>query len=421
MQTIKPNAALLTAGGIKNHKEDDTMGPAQLHDFITEAIARHHALAIELSDDLYAHPELPDQEFRSSAKMVELLKAAGYEVEYPYMGYPTAFRAELSNGPGPHAAILVEYDALPGLGHACGHNVHGSMSILAALALMDLKDQFPGKLSVIGTPAEEEDGKKIGMAARGAFDGLDLAVMNHSYSGGVSLPDMDLLGLQCYILDFHGTSAHAAAGPWKGHSALACARKFLDLVDARRECFTGDIRFNGVILDGGRAPNILPDKAQVRLEYRADSRAKMNMLNDIMHKCAKGASIALDCEYTYAKGFDGFDDMVCVPALQKEVSGLIKALGHPCGAPQTPSGSSDVGNTSYRCPTIQPLIAICQAPYALHTIEFREETIKEPAHKAIADGAQLIAELVYRTMTDESFRSEVNSSFQAALKAKLDA
>lgn len=421
MQTIKPNAALLTAGGIKKHKEDDTMGPAQLHDFITGAIARHHALAIELSDDLYAHPELPDQEFRSSAKMVEILKAAGYEVEYPYMGYPTAFRAELSNGPGPHAAILVEYDALPGLGHACGHNVHGSMSILAALALMDLKDKFPGKLSVIGTPAEEEDGKKIGMAAQGAFDGLDLAVMNHSYSGGVSLPDMDLLGLQCYILDFHGTSAHAAAGPWKGHSALACARKFLDLVDARRECFTGDIRFNGVILDGGRAPNILPDKAQVRLEYRADSRAKMNMLNDIMHKCAKGASIALDCEYTYAKGFDGFDDMVCVPALQKEVSGLIKALGHPCGAPQTPSGSSDVGNTSYRCPTIQPLIAICQAPYALHTIEFREETIKEPAHKAIADGAQLIAELVYRTMTDEAFRSEVNSSFQAALKAKLDA
>ena len=416
MHTSKPRAH----PGTKEHKEDDSMGSRKLNNFISEAVRKHHGLAIELSDDLYAHPELPDQEFRSSAKMADILKAAGYEVEYPYMGYPTAFRAELDNGPGPHAAILVEYDALPGLGHACGHNVHGSMSILAALALMDLRDKFPGKLSIIGTPAEEEDGKKIGMAARGAFDGLDLAVMNHSYSGTESLPDMDLLGLACYILDFKGTSAHAAAGPWKGHSALACARKFLDLVDARRECFTGDVRFNGVILDGGRAPNILPDHTQIRLEYRAASRSKMNELYDIMHKCAKGACIALDCEYTCEKGFDGFDDMVCVPALQKEVSGLIEALGHPCGAPQPPSGSSDVGNTSYRCPTIQPLISICKAPYALHTIEFREETIKPDAHKAIADGAALLAELVYQVLTDDDFRSTVNASYQAALKTKLD-
>jgi len=390
-----------------------------LHDFITAAVDRHHALAVELSDDLYAHPELPDQEFRSSAKMVEILKAAGYQVEYPYMDYPTAFRAELSNGPGPHAAILVEYDALPGLGHACGHNVHGSMSILAALALMDLRDKFPGTLSIIGTPAEEEDGKKIGMAARGAFDGLDLAVMNHSYSGGVSLPDMDLLGLACYVLDFKGVSAHAAAAPWSGHNALTCARKFLDLVDARRECFTGDVRFNGVILDGGRAPNILPDHARVRLEYRAASRAKMNELHDIMHKCARGACIALDCEYTFEKGFEDFDDMVCVPALQQEVRALITALGRPCGVPQAPNGSSDVGNTSYRCPTIQPLISICKAPYALHTVEFREETVTHAAHAAIADGARLLCELVYKVLTDEPFRAAVHTSWQTTLNAKL--
>ena len=153
------------------------MGNAQLHDFITEAVKKHHALAVELSDDLYAHPELPDQEFRSSAKMADILKAAGYEVEYPYMDYPTAFRAELDNGDGPHTAIMVEYDALPGLGHACGHNVHGYMSILAALAMMDIKDKFPGKLSIIGTPAEEEDGKKIGMSARGAFDASRLYIV----------------------------------------------------------------------------------------------------------------------------------------------------------------------------------------------------------------------------------------------------
>ena len=403
-----------------DRKEDDSMGSQKLHDFISDAIRKHHNLAVELSDDLYAHPELPDQEFRSSAKMVDILRQAGYEVEYPYMDYPTAFRAELDNGDGPHTAILVEYDALPGLGHACGHNVHGSMSILAALAMIENKDKFPGKLSIIGTPAEEEDGKKIGMSARGAFDGLDLAIMNHSNSGKASMPDMELLGLACYILEFKGTSAHAAAGPWNGHSALACARKFLDLVDARRECFTGDIRFNGIILDGGRAPNILPDKAVVRIEYRAATRGRMNMLHEIMHKCARGACIALDCEYTATKGFDGFDDMVCVPALQQEVSDLLTALGHDCKTPEPPCGSSDVGNTSYRCPTIQPLVTICEPTYALHTVEFRDETIKKPAHDAIAVGARLIAEMCYRTMTDEAFRAEVHDSYQKALKIKLE-
>ena len=112
--------------------------------------------------------------------------------------------------------------------------------------------------------------------------------------------------------------------------------------------------------------------------------------------------------------------MVCVPALQKEVSGLLEALGHTVAPPQAPSGSSDVGNTSYRCPTIQPLVTICEPNYALHTVEFRDETIKEPAHEAIAVGAQLIAELCYRTMTDEAFRAEVHESYQSALKIKLE-
>lgn len=136
---------------------------------ISQAIQRHWHTAVALSDDLYAHPEIAHQEFRSSQKVVELLRRAGYQVEYPYMGYPTAFRGVLKNGEGPSAAILVEYDALPGLGHACGHNAHCAM-----------------------------------------------------------------------------------ASPWKGHSALAAARGFLSLIDARRESFTSDVRVNAIIADGGR-------------------------------------------------------------------------------------------------------------------------------------------------------------------------
>lgn len=386
---------------------------------IQQAIKKHHATAVALSDDLYAHPELPDQEFRSSQKIVELLRNAGFEVEYPYLGYPTGFRAVLDNGEGPSAAILTEYDALPGLGHACGHNAHGSMSVLAALALSEIKDQFKGKLYVFGTPAEEEDGAKVGMAAQGAFDDMDVAMMIHSWSGGKSVPNMDVLSLRCYIVEFTGQSAHAVAGPWKGHSALAAARKFLDLIDARRECFTPDIHVNGVITEGGQYPNILPERAVVRMEIRTDSLGKLEAMDEIVRKCAQGVCLALDCQATFRKGFEDFDDMVRVPVLEDAVAELFADMDLPSSAVLPPNGSSDVGNVSYHCPTIQSLVALCEEPYALHTEQFRDETIKPLAHQAIAHGGEIIANIMYRTLTDAQFRNEVRQSYLVEKERKI--
>ena len=387
---------------------------------LSQAVDKHQAAAAALSDDLAAHPELPDQEFRSSKKMVELLEQAGFQVEYPYLGYPTGFRAVLDNGEGPSAAILVEYDALPGLGHACGHNVHGSMAILAALALMDLRDQFRGRLCVVGTPAEEEAGAKVGMADQGTFDGMSLAAMVHSWSGGAGAADMDVLSLTCYLVEFRGQSAHAAGAPWEGHSALAAARKFLDLVDARRECFTPDIRFSGIFTDGGKAPNIIPDRAEVRLEFRTDSARKLKAMDEAVRKCAQGAALALDCQVSFTLGFDSFADMVRVPALEAEALAVMDELGITHRPVAPPSGSSDVGNVSYRCPTIQPLVPICQDFYPLHTPEFQKVITLPAAHRAIGQGAQLIASLVLRALTDEAFRQEVHASWQQARAHKLE-
>lgn len=390
-----------------------------LSHLISEAVGKHHELAVHLSDDLYAHPELPDQEFRSSEKIVAILRQAGYEVEYPYLGYPTAFRAVLDNGDGPSVAILTEYDALPGLGHACGHNVHGAVSVLAALAMAEMREQFSGKVYVFGTPAEEEDGAKVGMARQGAFDDMSLAIMFHSWSGGKYIANMDLLSLQCYLVDFQGQEAHAVASPWKGHSALAAARKFLDLIDARRECFTPDVYVNGVITEGGTYPNILPAHSQVRLEFRTDSMGKLKQMDEVVRKCAQGAAIALDCEVTFTEGFDGFADMVRVPALERAVLEEIDALGLPHDEVKAPSGSSDIGDVSYHCPAIQPLMSISDTFYALHTPEFRDETIKAPAHEAIAAGAKIITALTLRTLTDHAFREEVRESYESAKANKL--
>lgn len=395
------------------------METKRIRSFLEQAVAKHHAAAVALSDDLAAHPELPDQEFRSSEKMVEMLRQAGYEVEYPYLGWPTAFRGVLDNGEGPSVAIMVEYDALPGLGHACGHNVHGSMAILAALALAECRDQYAGKVCVFGTPAEEERGGKVIMADQGAFDGMAAAVMIHSASGGAAMADMDVLSLKCYLVEFTGVSAHAAGAPWDGHNALTAARKFLDLVDARRESFTLDTRFSGVILDGGKAPNIIPDRALVRVEFRTDSMAKLERMDDIVQKCAKGAAMALDCEVSFELGFDPFADMVRVPALEREATALLEAVGQTCVPVPAATGSSDVGNVSYRCPTIQAQYPICQAPWALHTTEFAQETTREPAHRAIAGGAQVMAQLVWDILTDQGVREEISASFEESRRKKM--
>ncbi len=389
-----------------------------MEQYIHSAVERRHAQAAALSDDLAAHPEVGGEEFRSSQKIVDILRSAGYEVEYPYLDRPTGFRGILKNGEGPAVGILVEYDALPGIGHACGHCVHGSMSVLAALAMADLRDKFRGTVYVYGTPAEETDGAKVSMAAKGAFDGLDLAVMIHSWSGGASCADMDLFSLKCYQVEFRGKSAHAAAAPWDGHSALAAARKFLDLIDARRECFTPDVRVNSVITDGGRRPNIIPDRAGVEVEFRTASMSALQALNETVLKCARAAAMALDCQVSWNESYDGFADMVRVPALEEAAEDLFADLGLPVTPVQAPNGSSDMGNVSYRCPAIQPLLSICDAPYALHTPEFRDETTKPPAHAAIADGAKLITALALRALTDEAFRSEVRASYDTALKKK---
>lgn len=386
---------------------------------VKNAVKKYHAEAIALSDDLAAHPEISYEEFESSKKIVELLRKSGYEVTYPYLGYDTAFCGVLDNGDGPSVAILAEYDALPGIGHACGHNLHGSLSVLTALSMLELKEQFKGKLYIIGTPAEEENGAKIGMAEQGIFDEMSLAVMMHSWSGGVSLPDMDVLSLRCYVVEFHGQTAHAVAGPWEGRSALAAARKFLDLIDARRECFTPDLRVNSVILDGGKAPNIIPDYAKIRMEFRTDSMAKLEKADDMIRKCADGAALALDCEVTLKKGLSDFADMVRVKPLEQEIRTILEGLGGKTGEALPPNGSSDMGNVSYRCPAIQPLISISDKPMALHTVEMADAAILPAAHEAMAQGATALTLLSLKVFNDDAFRREVKDVFLAQRDLKL--
>lgn len=392
---------------------------AEIKGLIKEAVRKYWDEAKALSDELWAHPELSGKEFESSKKIAALLKKHGFEVEYPYLGDPTSFRGTLDNGEGPKIAIMVEYDALPDIGHGCGHNLHGTLCVLAALAITELRSRFQGKIYVIGTPNEEVDGAKARMADQGVFDGMALAMMMHSSSGAFSQANMDALSLRFYDMDFKGQASHAVAAPWEGRSALAAARKFFDLVDARRECFTPDIHVNTVILEGGKVPNIIPAKASIRCEFRTDSMAKLKTVDEMILKCAKAAAMALDCEVSWKAGPWDFADMVRVKPLEEEMERILLDLGEKMEPVSAPIGSTDVGNVSYRCPSIQPLISITREQYSLHTPEFAAETIKAPAHEAMARGAEALVALGLRVLNDGDFRRMVQDDFTRARDRKL--
>ncbi len=387
-------------------------------DKLQNAVNIHLKQAISLSEYLCDNPELAYEEYASSEKIVNVLKNNGFDVTYPYAGYNTAFCACLDNGEGPKIALLTEYDALPEIGHGCGHNLHGSLSVLTGLALNELKDSFKGKLYVIGTPAEEENGAKIGMAEKGIFDDFSLAVMMHSWAGGYSHPNMDVLSLRCYVVEFYGETSHAVAAPWKGKSALSAARKFLDLIDARRECFTPDIHVNSVILDGGKAPNIIPDYAKIRMEFRTNSMKRLEDVDDMIQKCAKGAAMALDCKVTLNYGLSDFYDMVRVKSLEDFTVSGFDAFQMPHLPVSTPTGSSDVGNVSYHCPTIQPLLSISEKPLALHTSAFRDATRTPNAYLALKQGALIMMNLILEVFNNSDYRDIIKTDWEKELLKK---
>ena len=385
----------------------------ELKEKIAQAVKENLQDAIALNDDLADHPELSGEEYESSRKIVELLKRKGFDVEYPFAGLPTSFKATYGRNDHKYkVAIMTEYDALPGIGHACGHCVSGAISVLAGIAASKLQDALDADIDVIGTPVEETDGAKCALIKKGVFDHYDMAMMIHLYDQ--NLIYCTLNGLASYLYTFHGKAAHASAAPWDGINALNAAQLMFHGTDCLRQHVTPDVRIHGVIRNGGEAPNIVPEEASAEFYVRA---LDLDYMMDVVRKvddCAAGGALATQCTWdkvetaaTYANMRRNYTGEDALREIYEELDIDIN------GDHEKIFGSSDAGNVSFVCPTFHPALQIVDRGVPIHTREFAQAVKTERAHEAIALGANVIALQIAKIFSDENKIKQMKADFEA--------
>lgn len=337
-----------------------------------------------LAHYIHENPEIGLKEYKARDAQAELLEKYGFEVEQGICGYETAYKAVYKGKKsGPKIAMLAEYDALPGLGHGCGHNLIAMVGVGAGIAMRHLADEYGGEIYVFGTPAEETMGGKVEMSRQGIFNDMDVAMMSHPMDfNGDCMPSMAIIGLR---IEFFGKPAHAAAAPEKGINALDAAVNFYCMVSALRQQTKEDARLHGIITKGGDAPNVIPEHTELIYLIRSNTFADAEELKKRVLKCAEAAALGTGCTMKWEKADEDFKDTRVNFALsalnteQMEKLGVeVKRCGH-----DAPMGSSDMGDVSYCCPAIQNLFDISGGePLVAHTVEFTEKAAAEESMNA---------------------------------------
>jgi len=372
----------------------------------------------EIATQIGNRPELGYEEFFASQLLIEELTAAGFFITRNVLDLPTAFIAEYAaRKSGPTIAYLCEYDALPGLGHACGHHLICTMSIAAAIGLKSIIDSIGGTIRVYGTPAEETSGAKVPMAAAGLFDDVDVALMAHPYSryeaSGASL------AMDAIQYEYAGKPAHAAASPHEGINALDAILMLFNASNALRQQVRSDARIHGIITDGGQAPNIIPDYTCAQFYIRSADRSYTNELTARMLACAEGAALQTGCTLTATPYEYSYDELRTNEALSAVFSENLIKLGvaEQDIALGKDSGSVDLGNVSLRCPAIHPYVKVIDEYHQLHTAEFRDLAMTDRAMELMLIGAQALATTGYDVCSNDELLSTIQQEFQQLYKA----
>jgi amidohydrolase len=367
-----------------------------------------------LSRQIHDNPELGYQEVKASGWLAEFLGAHGFKVERGVGGVDTAFRATLETGDGPTIAIMCEYDALPVIGHACGHNVIAASGAGAGAALAAVKDKLPrGRVLVIGTPAEEGGGGKVKLLKAGVFGGVDAAMMIHGWDRWIG--HQDLLGIVRVGFEFTGKAAHASADPWEGVNALDAVIQTFNNVSMLRQQIRPDARIHGIVTNGGAAPNIIPELASAMFYVRAARLDDMWALHKRVIACAEGAAKASGCSLKVVDYENAYEPMKRNAALLDAFRANLEALG----VSESPEirdrlGSSDVGNVSQALPTIQPLVKIAPDGTPIHSRAFEAAAVTAIAREGLKGAAKAMAMTTYDLLADPALVKKARAEFEAA-------
>ena len=390
------------------------MDVAALKRSVCEEVDRLAPTLIDVARSIHDRPELAFEEHFAHDLLTSTIEAEGGAPVRGAYGVDTAFMAE-AGADGPRIAVLCEYDALPEIGHACGHNVIAAAGLGAGLAAATVARQAGGRVVIMGTPAEEGGGGKIAMAREGAFEGLDAAMMVHP--ADADLIRIDAIAIQQLEVTFHGRAAHAAAAPHEGRNALDAAVLGYMGVAALRQHIMPTERIHGIFTKGGDKPNIVPKEAAMQWYVRSPTSTTLQPLKERVLACLEGSALACGCtldhewdDFPYA---DMRDNGPMVASYVANAAAIGRTVADPASLGHAIVGSTDMGNISYLVPSIHPMVQVAPAGTPIHTPEFAAWAGREEADRAVVDGAKAMAMTIVDLWCDAALRGEVSGAFAA--------
>ncbi len=366
----------------------------KIHESIKQRIDEVSEELISASHAIHANPELAFKEFFACETLTNALEHHDIKTEKAVYSLETSFEAKLNtDSAGPTVAILAEYDALPGIGHACGHNIIATSALGAALGLHAVAQELQGGVRLIGTPAEEKGGGKELMARNGAFEGIDAAMMIHP--AGTNLASMPCICVAEVEVIYHGKSSHASAMPHKGINALDGLLLAYQAISNLRQHIRSTERIHGIITEGGSAPNIVPDRSAGQFYVRAADDKELAQLKPRVQSCfeagAKGSGCEVEVNWANVDYLDLNTNWPLAELFQEHAESLGREFIPYEEAVKFGAGSTDMGNVSHRLPSIHPMLAVAPPNVVIHNPEFAKWAASEKGDAAVIDGAKALA------------------------------
>lgn len=367
---------------------------------------------VEASRAIHAKPEVAFEEKFAHGLLTDKVEAAGLSVERHACGLDTAFISAFGEG-DTEVGILSEYDALPGIGHACGHNIIATTGLGASLALAKLNGDLPGKVRYLGTPAEESGNGKELMARQGAFDALDAAMMVHP--AGIDLITMPSLAVNEVRVTYTGKAAHASAMPFAGINALDALVTAYQSIAQLRQHIKQSERIHGIFNEAGLAPNIVPDHAVGTFYVRAENGLALAELKQRVKNCFEAGALAAGCDVQIDWALGDYLEIKESWAIAERYKQNAESLGRDFfpleKMPSSGAGSTDMGNVSHRVPSIHPMIAVAPPSVVIHNPEFAKWAGSEKGDKAVVDGAKSLAMTAIDVLTDKALMQQAKDDF----------